>query len=94
MHGASFGLQRRSYRLSNCACNASDSLTVDAFKIVNGQEDDMGVLGCRSAESGALVTCTMPNGVWRFAIRGDSLVGELKSPDNRKLRDVRAARSR
>jgi hypothetical protein len=73
--------------------NASDSLTIDAFKIVNGQEDDMGVIGCRSAESGALITCTMPNGVWRLAIRGDSLVGDLKSPDNRKLRDVRAARS-
>jgi hypothetical protein len=35
----------------------------------------------------------MPNGVWHFAIRGDSLVGDLKSPDNMKLRDVRAARS-
>jgi len=73
--------------------NASDSLTIDAFKIVNGQEDVMGVIACRSTQSGALITCTMPNGVWRFAIRGDSLVGDLKSPDNRKLRDVRAARS-
>ena len=73
--------------------NASDSLTIDAFRIVNGKEDDMGVIGCRSAESGALITCAMPNGVWRFAIRGDSLVGDLKSPDNRKLREVRATRS-
>jgi len=73
--------------------NASDSLSVDARKIVNGQEVEMGVLGCRSAASGAQVTCTMPNGVWRFTIRSDSLVGELRLPDNRKFRDVSTARS-
>jgi hypothetical protein len=36
----------------------------------------------------------MPNGVWRFTIRGDSLVGDLRSPDNKKSRDVRLSRSR
>jgi hypothetical protein len=72
----------------------SDSLAIDARKIVNGQEEEMGVIGCRSAASGAQLTCTMPNGVWRFMIRGDSLVGELRQPDNRKYRDVNAARSR
>ncbi len=80
------------YRIARV--NASDSLSVDARKIVNGQEEDMGVLGCRSAASGAQLTCTMPNGVWRFAIRRDSLVGELRLPDNRKYRDVSTARSR
>jgi hypothetical protein len=80
------------YRITRV--NTSDSLSVDARKIVNGQEVDMGVIGCRSAASGAQLTCTMPNGVWRFTIRGDSLVGELRSPDNRKYRDVSTARSR
>ena len=80
------------YRIARV--NASDSLSVDARKIVNGQEEEMGVLGCRSAASGAQLTCTMPNGVWRFTIRGDSLVGELRLPDNRKYRDVSTARSR
>ena len=73
--------------------NATDSLTIDASKIVNGQEDDMGVIGCRSTASGAQLTCAIPTGVWHFTIRGDSLIGELRSRDNRKFRDVRTARS-
>ena len=80
------------YRITRVG--ASDSLSIDASKIVNGQEEDMGVLACVSTASGAQVTCTMPNGVWRFRIRGDSLVGELRLPDNRKFRDVSTARSR
>jgi len=79
------------YRITRV--NASDSLLVDARKIVNGQEEDMGVIECRVAISGARITCTMPNGVWHFTVRGDSLVGELRLPDNTKFRDVRAARS-
>jgi hypothetical protein len=74
--------------------NASDSLTIDARRIVNGKEVEMGVIGCRSAASGAQVTCAMPNGVWHFTIRGDSLVGELRLPDNSKFRDIKASRSR
>ena len=54
----------------------------------------MGVIGCRSSASGAQLTCAMPNGTWHFAIRGDSLVGELRLPDNGKFRDIRMARSR
>ena len=80
------------YRITRV--KASDSLSLDARKIVNGQEEEMGVLGCRSAASGAQVTCTMPNGVWRFTIRGDSLTGELRLPDNTKYRDVIIVRSR
>ena len=80
------------YRIARV--NASDSLSLHARKIVNGQEDEMGVLGCRLAVSGAQFTCRMPNGVWRFTIRGDSLVGELRLPDNTKYRDVGTARSR
>jgi hypothetical protein len=79
------------YRIARV--NGSDSLTVDASKIANGHEDDMGVIGCRSAGSGAQLTCAIPNGVWHFTIRGDSLVGELRLPDNRKFRDVRTTRS-
>jgi hypothetical protein len=80
------------YRITRV--NATDTLSFDARKIVNGQEEEMGVLACLSGASGAQVTCTMPNGVWHFAIRGDSLVGELRLPDNRKFRDVSAVRSR
>ena len=79
------------YRITRV--NASDTLSLDARKIVNGQEEEMGVLECRFATAGARLTCTMPNGVWHFEIRGDSLVGELRLPDNRKFRDINTARS-
>jgi hypothetical protein len=79
------------YRITRA--NSSDTLSIDARKIVNGQEEEMGVLACRFAAAGARLTCTMPNGVWHFEIRGDSLVGELRLPDNRKFRDVSTARS-
>ena len=80
------------YRITRV--DASDSLSVDGRRIVNGQEAEMGALGCRLAATGAQFTCAMPNGVWRFTIRGDSLVGELRLPDTRKYRDIRTARSR
>jgi hypothetical protein len=80
------------YRITRV--QASDSLSIDARKIVNGQEEEMGVIGCRLAASGPQFTCTMPNGMWRFTIRGDSLVGELRLPDNTKYRDISTARSR
>ena len=73
--------------------NAADSLLFDARKIVDGQEQDMGALGCRIV-SGSQFTCSIPNGVWYFTVRGDSLVGDLRLPGNRQFRDVRAARSR
>jgi hypothetical protein len=71
-----------------------DSVSMDARKVVNAQEEEMAVLGCRFVERDAALTCTMPNGVWRFTIRRDSLVGELRLPDSTKFRDVRTARSR
>lgn len=71
----------------------ADSVSLDALKIVNGQEDDMGALACKVGAQGSSLTCAMPNGVWLFAIRGDSLIGELRKPDNTKFRDVRAVRS-
>ena len=80
------------YRITRV--NASDSLSIDARKIVNGQEEEMGILACQPGASVGQLTCTIPNGVWHFTIRGDSLVGELRLPDNRKFRDVSTVRSR
>lgn len=74
--------------------NASDSLTMDARRIANAREEEMGVLGCRLASQGASFACTIPNGVWHFTVRRDSLVGELRLLDSTRFRDVRAARSR
>ena len=73
---------------------ARDSVSFDAFKVVNGQEEDMGTLTCHVAPSAPQLTCAIPRGVWRYTVRGDSLVGDLKLPDGTKFRDVRTARSR
>ena len=80
------------YRIARL--NAGDSLSLDARKIVNAREEEMGVLQCGVTADGSTITCTMRNGVWHFTIRRDSLVGELRLPDNAKFRDVRATRSR
>jgi hypothetical protein len=69
-----------------------DSVTLDARKIVDGAEVEMGVLGCKLDAADAQVNCVMPNGVWRFTIRGDSLLGKLRLPDGTVFREVRAVR--
>jgi hypothetical protein len=80
------------YRITRA--NTRDSLSIDARKIVNGQEEAMGMIGCRSASASSALICPMPNGTWHFTIHGDSLVGDLRLPNQTKFRDVRAARSR
>jgi hypothetical protein len=79
------------YRVSRMA--ARDSVAFDARKIVNGQEEEMGVLSCGVTKAGTQLTCAIRNGGWHFTIKGDSLVGEVRLPDGRKFRDVRTARS-
>ena len=79
------------YRISRT--KSSDSVAVDARKIVNGQEEEMGVLTCRLTAEGLSFSCALPKGVWRFATHGDSLVGDLRLLDGTKFRDVRAVRS-
>jgi hypothetical protein len=78
------------YRIARTT--AADSLTVDARKIVGGREQEMGVLSCRFASPNVLLTCAIPHGTWLFRAHGDSLVGELRLPNDIKFRDVRAIR--
>lgn len=80
------------YRIARS--NAADSLTIDARKIVRGEEQEMGVLACRFTLPTGSLTCAIPQGTWQFRIRNDSLVGELRLPDNTKFRDVRTTRAR
>jgi hypothetical protein len=79
------------YRIAHT--NIADSLTVDARKVVRGEEQEMGVLTCRFTPSNASLTCAMPRGTWLFRVRNDSLVGELRLTDNTKFRDVRTIRA-
>jgi hypothetical protein len=78
------------YRINDAT--ARDSVLFDARKIVNGQEEDMGVLSCEVKEGGTRLNCPMRNGLWSFTIRRDTLVGELRLPNGQKFRDVRATR--
>ena len=72
---------------------AADSLAVDARKIVRGEEQEMGVLGCRLTPLSGRLTCTIPHGVWHFRVRNDSLTGELRLLDNTRFREVRTIRA-
>ena len=80
------------YRITKM--KAADSVAVDGRRIMSGEEVDMGVLPCHVTPLNGQVTCTIPHGVWHFSIRRDSLVGELRLPDNTKFRDVRTIRAR
>jgi hypothetical protein len=79
------------YRITRA--RSGDSISVDGRKMVNGKEEEMGILPCRLSAAGTSFTCTMPNSVWRFAMRGDSLVGDLRLLDGTRYRDIRLARS-
>lgn len=79
------------YRITQM--KAADSVTVDARKIVRGAEEEMGVLSCRLVPRTGRLTCSMPQGVWHFAVRNDSLTGELRLPDSTRYREVRTKRA-
>ncbi len=80
------------FRIARTA--ASDTLALDGRKIVNAVEVEMGVLSCRLDAASARLTCPIRGAVWQFAVRGDSLVGELRLADGTKVREVRTRRSR
>jgi len=80
------------YRITHT--NVADSLMLDARKIVGGEEQEMGVLTCHLTPPDGPLTCAIPRGTWQFRMRSDSLIGELRLPDNTKFRDVRAVRAR
>ena len=70
----------------------ADSVAIDARRVVRGEEQEMGVLTCSATPSGQ-VTCTIPQGVWQFSVRNDSLTGELRLRDNTRFREVRTIRA-
>ncbi len=78
------------YRIAQA--KAADSLTLDARKIIRGEEEEMGVLTCSFTAPNGPLTCAIPLGTWQFRVRNDSLVGELRLSDNTKVRDVRTVR--
>ena len=79
------------YRIT--AMKTADSVAVDARRIVRGEEQEMGVLGCRLVPLSGQLTCTIPQGVWHFRVRDDSLTGELRLRDSTRFREVRTKRA-
>ncbi len=67
------------------------ALAMQAYKIVNGERDFMGTLCC--GRSAPALTCPMPQGLWHFTSRGDTLAGNLDLPDGRRFRDVLVTRA-
>lgn len=72
---------------------SGDSVSVEGRKVVDGREEAMGVLACELNATRAIITCGVPNGKWRFAVRHDSLVGQLRLKDGTWFREVRALRA-
>jgi hypothetical protein len=72
---------------------SADSVSLDALKIVRGQEQDMGVLTCRVTPKSGKLACVIPHGTWYFTAHNDSLTGELLLPDKTRFREVRAKRA-
>ena len=70
-----------------------DSLSVAGRKLVGGREEEMGALACELNAARAIITCGVPGGKWRFAVRHDSLVGQLRLKDGTWFREVRALRA-
>jgi hypothetical protein len=79
------------YRIARTG--GGDSLSVDARKVVDKQEKQTGLLACELNAARAYITCAIPDGKWRFRVRHDSLVGQLRLPDGTWIRDVHAVRS-
>lgn len=73
---------------------SADSVMLDGRKVVGGVEDEMGVLACTFTAQNGQLTCALPQGIWQFRVRHDSLVGALRLTDGTKVRDVRTIRSR
>ena len=71
----------------------ADSLTIDARKIIGGEEQGMGLLSCRLMSQSGQLACAIPHGVWQFGVHGDTLTGELRLRDHTLFRDVRAVRA-
>jgi hypothetical protein len=55
----------------------NDTFYIQANKIVNGIEEDMGILPCLFDEKRNLLRSTVNNNIWSFLLKKDELEGEL-----------------
>ncbi len=75
---------------------AADSLRLDGFKVVRGEEQFMGTLRCSYDVASRTLICTFRGrdvDEWRYTLAGDSLSGTLRTDRGRTLyRIVRVKR--
>ena len=79
------------YRIVRKGIN--DSLSVDARKVVDEREQEAGLLACQLNAPRAYITCLVPEGRWRFTVRHDSLIGQLRLLNGTWVRELHAVRS-
>ncbi len=63
------------YHISKVSGN--DTLYIQANKIVNGMEEDMGILPCLFDEKSNHLRSTAYNSIWSFELKGEELEGTL-----------------
>ncbi len=63
------------YHISKIPGN--DTLYIQANKIVNGVEEDMGIVPCLFDEKTRRLESTVYNGIWSFRLSGNELEGTL-----------------
>src|SRR6476620_5934473 len=55
----------------------TDTFNIAANKIVDGQEEEMGVIGCKWDRGNNLLRSTSFNGLWTFNFKNNNLDGTL-----------------
>ena len=63
-------------------------LSLDAYKVVDGQQELMGTLGCQYRSREAVLTCSgnsVKQDHWEFKVSGDSMTGTLTIGDVKTL---------
>ncbi|MES1259618.1 MAG: PepSY-like domain-containing protein [Gemmatimonadota bacterium] len=81
------------YRVT-AAPSDSTGYDVQADKIVDGKNEDMGKLACSFDRHTPALVCAMPQGVWKFLYRNDSLIGGLIATDGSPIRRVAVRRQK
>ncbi|HUP89145.1 MAG TPA: hypothetical protein VM100_07345, partial [Longimicrobiales bacterium] len=75
----------------------SESVTINASKIVNNVAEEMGTLTCVVDEKVRTVTCPMPAkvrpGLWQFKWRGNHIRGTLTEPSGKLIRQIDLSRA-
>ena len=81
--------------LAEAKASATDIIKearVQANKIVDGKELDMGTLDCTWNGAKRTVTCAIPKGVFRFQVNGARMTGTLELTDGTLFRKIEVTR--